>query len=358
MPVRDFQAGELVEVKSREEILATLDSRGELEFLPFMPEMLAFCGRRIRVYRRAVKTCDTVHFRGMHRMENAVHLEAARCSGAAHGGCEAKCLLFWKQDWLRPASGNAHADAPPGPRAIGAGSRDDAGLHAAARQDGAGADEPIYRCQATEMPRAAPNRMAWWDARQYVRDVRAGNAATLAMLRSLLVMLFNKFQSFDRKYLPGKGLIREAQHWPFLNGAQHKTPKGGPSLKAGDIVRVRTREEIVATLNPERKNRGLSFDAEMVKYCGKEMRVLARVEQIIEETTGRMIRLPNDCFILEGAICAGDHNQFCPRSIYPYWRAIWLDLVKPAETDDSDLFNIRALAVQGQLISLGAERRA
>ena len=40
-----FKAGDLIEVRSAAEILATLDERGELENLPFMPEMLKFCGR-------------------------------------------------------------------------------------------------------------------------------------------------------------------------------------------------------------------------------------------------------------------------------------------------------------------------
>jgi hypothetical protein len=326
---KDFQIGEWVEIKSKEEILATLDAHGDLEALPFMPEMLELCGRRMRVYRRVVKTCDTVHFRGMHRMRNSVHLEGSRCSGKAHGGCAARCLLFWKQDWLRPASQDAGAASQPTAPVV-SGPCDEAALQAATLQPAQGEDQPAYRCQATEMPRAAPCHMPWWDPRQYVRDVQAGNATTSAMMRSLLIMLFNKFQSFDRKFLPGRGLIRGAQHWPFLNGPLRTTPNGKTGLQPGDIVRVRTRQEIVATLNPERKNRGLSFDAEMVKYCGKELRVLARVEKIIDEKTGRMIRLPNGCVILDGAVCVGDHNQFCRRGIYPYWREIWLDRVSPA----------------------------
>ena len=41
--------GDVVEVKSAEEILAELDERGELDSLPFMPEMLQFCGQRFVV---------------------------------------------------------------------------------------------------------------------------------------------------------------------------------------------------------------------------------------------------------------------------------------------------------------------
>jgi hypothetical protein len=40
----------------------------------------------------------------------------------------------------------------------------------------------------------------------------------------------------------------------------------------------------------------------MLKYCGKRARVLSRVSRIVDEKTGRMLRLPGDCIILEGVI--------------------------------------------------------
>ena len=39
-----LRAGDLVQVRSKEEILKTLDEKGQLENLPFMPEMFEFCG--------------------------------------------------------------------------------------------------------------------------------------------------------------------------------------------------------------------------------------------------------------------------------------------------------------------------
>ena len=55
-----LKVGELVEVRSAEEIRATLDENGELDGLPFMPEMLAFCGRRLTVHKVAHKSCDYI----------------------------------------------------------------------------------------------------------------------------------------------------------------------------------------------------------------------------------------------------------------------------------------------------------
>src|SRR4051812_47762417 len=106
-----LRAGDWVEVRSAEEILGTLDGRGRLDSLPFMPEMLQFCGKRFRVYKSAHKTCDTIATSKSCWMVGAVHLEGLRCSGAAHGGCQAQCLLFWKKAWLKPVRDAQAPDA-------------------------------------------------------------------------------------------------------------------------------------------------------------------------------------------------------------------------------------------------------
>ena len=52
-----IRVGDLVEVKPPNEILHTLDADGTLGYLPFMPEMFPFSGRRFRVQRVARKAC-------------------------------------------------------------------------------------------------------------------------------------------------------------------------------------------------------------------------------------------------------------------------------------------------------------
>src|SRR5262245_54966201 len=97
-----LRAGDWVEVRNAEEILSTLDDSGCLDALPFMPEMLQYCGQRFRVYKSAHKTCDTIQRPVNRRMGDAVHLDGLRCDGSAHGGCQSACLLFWKNVWLKP----------------------------------------------------------------------------------------------------------------------------------------------------------------------------------------------------------------------------------------------------------------
>ena len=102
-------------------------------------------------------------------------------------------------------------------------------------------------------------------------------------------------------------------------------------------MRVKPHKEILKTLNIRNRNRGLYFDAEEVPYCGKTFRVLKRVNRIINEKTGRMLEMQTPCVILDSVICQSRYSEcrlFCPRSIYAYWREIWLERV---ESNLSDL---------------------
>jgi hypothetical protein len=98
-----LRAGDWVEVRSKAEILMSLDEKGCFQGLPFMPQMFQYCGQRFRVYKRAHKTCDTVNQTGGRWLAGGVHLPL-RCDGTAYGGCQAACLLFWKEVWLKPGN--------------------------------------------------------------------------------------------------------------------------------------------------------------------------------------------------------------------------------------------------------------
>ena len=55
-----LRVGDWVEVRAKDQILRTLDKRGRLEGMPFMPQMFQYCGKRFKVFKRAHKTCDTI----------------------------------------------------------------------------------------------------------------------------------------------------------------------------------------------------------------------------------------------------------------------------------------------------------
>jgi hypothetical protein len=323
----NLRVGEIVEVRSAAEILATLDERAELESLPFMPEMLQFCGRRFRVDKLAVKLCDTINSTGLYRMRNAVHLAGVRCDGQAHGGCQAGCFIYWKEAWLRRVPADAHEQA--GPAAEPPPQRILATLTVAARKGGGGAspDEELFSCQATELLRAAPTRVPPWDVRQYVLDVRSGNAGLLATIRAVAIGVFNEYQDFSRRFLPKPLQIRGGMRLPFINGRLQKTPDDRLDLQPGELVRIKSKEEIVRTLDVNNSNRGLALDPDMLRYCGREARVLRRVERVIDERTGRLLHLKRPCIALEDVTCTGAYHRCCPRADYPFWREIWLERV-------------------------------
>jgi hypothetical protein len=111
---------------------------------------------------------------------------------------------------------------------------------------------------------------------------------------------------------------------PRIVGELRRTPHVELGLQPGEWVEVKSHDEIVATLDRRGKNRGLSFDSEMLPYCGRRFRVLRRVETIVDEVTGKLRTLPGVCIVLEDVVCRGVYHRLCPRSIYPYWREIWL----------------------------------
>jgi hypothetical protein len=344
--VSKFKVGDWVEVRSEEEILATLDENGELESMPFMPEMLEYCGKRFQVYKSAHKTCDTVFPVRSRRVHRTVHL-GTRCSGQAHGGCQAACLLFWKERWLKPATAAVPGESVvqvrsrPGPAAAPAG-LDEAALRArTVRADSADGD-PTYVCQATRLPYAS-STLKWWDVRQYIEDYRSGNVTVSRMLAGLCYSIFWNLSEAGFGLRRPMRLLYDRLH-PLWKGTpfprkvgtipmDKPTPELKLNLQPGELVRVKSHDEILKTVNVGSRNRGLWWDAEMVPFCGGTYRVQDRISRIVDEKTGKMLVMKNPSVTLDGVFCQSrfsDCRMFCPRSIPPYWREIWLERMPPS----------------------------
>ena len=301
-----------------------------------MPEMLRACGKTFRVAARADKTCDTAKKTGGRQLSDSVHLVGERCDGSAHGGCQAACTNFWKEAWLERASSGEGDDES-------AAALQDEARHAQTRLmqstilsgDEGDADGPVYSCQATRLPEFT-EPLSPWSIGQYWRDLTTNKVGIGRMLRVAFLTAYAKIANSGIAYRLWVSMydsvqrVRGKQPWPHKTGTLTKTPSGTLDLRAGELVRVKEFEEILETLDQSGKNRGMRFDAEMVRFCGKTMRVQSRVERIIDEGNGRMMELKNPCIILEGSWCSSDWSQcrrFCPRSIYHYWREIWLERV-------------------------------
>ncbi len=344
-----LRAGDWVEVRTKEEILSTLDSNGRLDELPFMPQMFQYCGQRYQVFKRAHKTCDTVNPIAGRRLVDAVHLNL-RCDGKAYGGCEAACLIFWKNAWLKPVKGNTSSvqllanDEGRGSdtllNQVGC-SENDVWRATCVKYKQEG-DNTRYICQATQLPRFTTS-LLWWDIKQYVEDYTSGNVGLGRIFSSFVYVIFN-FLATRR----GGRLVRWLydRFQALIGGVPYpqrtgSIPPGQPTpistlnLQPGEFVRVKSYEEILATLEGL-KNRGMCFDAELVPYCGNVYQVKRRVTKFINEKTGKMSTLKTPAVILEGVWCQSRYSKcrmFCPRSIYSWWREIWLERIQERATN-------------------------
>jgi hypothetical protein len=333
-------AGDWVEVRSKEEILRTLDKNGRLESMPFMPEMFAYCGKRLRVYKRAHKSCDTINPISSRRLPNSVLLGNLRCNGSAHGGCQAQCTIFWKEAWLKavsgPDTGPTAGDNETAPT-TGCTEED---VWKAAKAEDQPSEKIHYRCQATDFP-LYTTRMRLRHVDQYLEDYRSGNVSLKEMLQTTCYFLFKYIgrplhgddgglyaKLYDRFQKLTGGLPYPRRPGRLEEGKEH--PIVHLDLQPGDLVRVKSYEEILATISRGNRNRGLYFDAEMVPYCGGVYRVRSRVERFLDERTGVMLTMKTPAVILEGGWCRSyysDRRVFCPRAIYSWWREAWLDRV-------------------------------
>lgn len=300
---------DLVEVRSAAEIFATLDEKGTLGNLPFMPEMLAFCGRQFRVSRRAFKTC--VDDQDMRQMDDTVFLEDVRCNGRSHGCCDRGCLIFWKTAWLKRAGTDSL------PTGVATKRLSELDLVSLAGRDGR------FFCQSTEIINAT-KPLPWWKTKQYVWDLKYNRTPLFLFAYSLCVAFYNKL-----------ALRMKLRAWGAVTGSGAAGSSEPLNLEPGEFVRVKPLAEIRATLNAEGKHQNLLFAPAQASFCGRVLKVVGRVENIVLEATTRQ-RTIKDTVVLEGATCDGVCHRLCPRQSLLFWRECWLERVKrPGSAIDS-----------------------
>lgn len=302
-----LQIGDLVQVRPWQEIRATLDAQGTLGGMPFMPEMLPYCGRVFPVWRLVHKACSEAG--AMRRLKQVVYIGSMRCDGSAHDGCQKWCRFFWHEDWLRKV------DAPTAPddRPV------EADLKAAATTLITRTAADHYFCQSTELVRASTH-IARWDLRHCWREFRSKNYPFDFFVRSLIVPVWLRLR-----------VLVEGEHVHRLRGMLDKTPAESLNLQPGEWVEVKSREEIAATLDKHGRNRGLEFAPFMMNLFGRRFRVLCRVDRMILESSGKMGTLKNTV-LLDQCTCDGFCRLgSCPRDLFHFWHEIWLRRVSGPE---------------------------
>jgi hypothetical protein len=298
-----LRGGDLVEVKAPDEILRTLDADGASDHLPFMPEMLEFCGRRFRVSRRALTTCFSGPgwCRGF-KTDDVVTLEGVRCSGAAHGGCQKACMIFWREGWLRKVEDSVTQSQV-----------DLCGTDQLQARLKVSSSPKIYYCQASELAKATYVLSRWERLERYLRGLRAGNFSVPRMAESIGIWLWSKIR---RRFLGG-----------YARGNNARAPVETLNLQPGEWVEVKSMRSIIETLDESGHNRGLYFSPDMRLWCGRRCRVSGRLDKLIVDGTGEMRQLRNTV-CLEGSTCGcaymGLSMDGCARCELTYWREIWL----------------------------------
>ena len=310
-----LQSGDIVVVRPFSEILRTLDSNGTLDQLPFMPEMLEYCGKQFRVLNRVVQaTIDGAFLTGHtesyvreFKNNDVVILNNVRCSGASHDGCQRACALFWKDAWLEKIDGGSQ-NVALGESVV----PDFDQLHAILKTRTAPGK---YFCQSTEFLKATLHLSGIQRIRKCVTAVSVGNVSSLRMMKRILVWMWSK----GRTTLVGER----------TRGTQKSTPTEVLNLEPGELVEVKSLPEIVMTLSRDGRNLGLHFSADQRPLCGRRYRVKCRADKFIAEGIGEMKQFSNTV-ILEDVLCDSAFFAFggCYRSDLLYWREIWLKRVE------------------------------
>lgn len=299
-----LRPGDLVEVKTPEEILSTLDAAGTIGQLPFMPEMIEYCGKRFRVSRTVVKVCASGMKTGstlrVLEKDDVVVLDGLRCSGEHHDGCQKACTIFWRQAWLRKAE-----DEPVN---SGTNSADPSSLRARLKTK---VGSSTYFCQASELLRATRELTTFERYTKWIAELRAGNCSVLEMARRFAIFLYWK--------------LRRMLFGIYAQGPNRATPTETLNLQAGEWVYVKPMSRIRETLDDKASNRGLWFSPNMRLLCDRTLRVERRIDKLIVDGSGEMRHLHNTVF-LQGSFCSCAHIAFggCSRAECVYWREIWL----------------------------------
>lgn len=320
-----FIVGDEARVRPLSEIMATLDASGCIDGLPFMPEMVRFCGQKATVFRCVDKVYDYGGRKDLRRISDVVLLAGLRCDGGMHDGCQAGCYALWHTSWLREAGSLVGAGEGPvaavGGQAGAALSMDR--LRELARRNVGPGESIRYVCQYTEIV-SASKAMKSNDLRQDIRPLIAGNVTLAAFAVAVFTRFFNRAQ----------GLRGGVGYPPGRSSMQKTSPKIDRGLKAGDWVEVESPDAIGKTLDSTGRNRGLWFDRDMLKHCGRRYRVHGVVERIIDDTDGQMRPMKLPCLVLDGVSTSGEFLRFCAQHDFPFWREAWLTKVEKPTADD------------------------
>lgn len=168
-----------------------------------------------------------------------------------------------------------------------------------------------------------------------LRDIAEGNDKTppISLVRHIKLFIRRHISPSQERnlYKQADAIIAKSKGKGVSSHETTKNIKILP-LKEGDLVRVKSKEEIKSTLNNLGKLKGCSFmENEMSPYCGSVYRVHKTMERFVDERELR-VKKCKGLILLDGVMCQGT-TAFgrCDRSCYVFWREEWLEKI---EKDD------------------------
>jgi len=142
-------------------------------------------------------------------------------------------------------------------------------------------------------------------------------------------ILFILSKTWNRLVKPIRGSVMRFFHNLVVDRSQSTKTQtvrsGGIELQPGDLVRVRSREEIEPMLDADRKFHGCTFLDCMWAYCGTTQKVFKPLHRFLDERDF-VFKKVKGVVILDGVFCDGVlvFGQ-CDRSCFLFWREEWLE---------------------------------
>lgn len=299
----DLKAGDWVVVRPAQEILAMLHNDRKTGGIAFTPEMAAFCGKAFRISKKVTKMIleSTGELRTL-KMPT-VSLEGVFCNGKIYGECDRSCFYLWLEAWLKKAP------FPPS-------NKKQSELEL--RECSLMTDTPGH-CQAyfPDLAQATlpDTRSVLWLRRYWWRFKR-----DLWHLSVLGPFGFASRTFFLRKL---EKAIQKRERDPIYPAKK----AASLNLQPGDSVEVKSLKEIFATLDRQGKLNGMRFEKEQAKFSGGRFKVAKRVDRIISEADGKLLRAKTPTVLLEEVFCDGKAHAACDRYCFLFWREEWLKRV-------------------------------
>jgi len=172
---------------------------------------------------------------------------------------------------------------------------------------------------------------------EYVNEMDSTNFIDKTIERLLFIlrnpityasMIVKKIKRFDTK--KPTDLKKQHKRCSGKDTIKNTINSTSNSFKEGDMVRIRSKEEIQQTLDKNNRLAGCLFMEEMWQYCETEHKILKKVDYFYDEANRRMCKA-RSTVLLDSVYCSGKFQQYkpeCDRSCLLFWKEDWLEKIK------------------------------